>query len=114
TRIAHAARSDAVGAVLDRGEPSPVVAATAGLRRDEVVANAAILLFGGIDTTDGMIANAMLHLLGDPGTLARARAGDDVLPGAVEESLRLEPAAASIDRYATAATHLGGAAIRAG
>ena len=37
-----------------------------------------------------------------------------LVPAAVEESLRLEPAAAVVDRYATADTRLGGAAIRAG
>jgi cytochrome P450 len=36
------------------------------------------------------------------------------LTGAVEESLRLEPAAATIDRYATRDVELGGAPIEAG
>ena len=37
-----------------------------------------------------------------------------LLPNAIEESLRLEPAAAMVDRYATADVELGGAAIRRG
>ena len=37
------------------------------LTRDEVVSNAAVLMFGGIETTEGMIANALLHLLAEPG-----------------------------------------------
>jgi cytochrome P450 len=37
-----------------------------------------------------------------------------LLDAAIEESLRLEPAAAVIDRYATRATTLGGAEIAAG
>ena len=36
------------------------------------------------------------------------------LPNAIEESLRLEPAAAMVDRYATADVTLGDAAIRRG
>jgi cytochrome P450 len=36
------------------------------------------------------------------------------VPNAVEESLRLEPAAAVVDRYATRDVTLGGAAIRRG
>ena len=36
------------------------------------------------------------------------------MPNAVEESLRLEPAAAVVDRYATRDVTLGGAAIRQG
>ena len=41
------------------------------LSDDEIVSNAAVLLFGGIETTEGMIANALVHLLDEPG---RARA----------------------------------------
>ena len=37
-----------------------------------------------------------------------------LLPGAVEESLRLEPAAAVVDRYATRDVSIGGAGIRRG
>src|SRR4051812_5609220 len=39
------------------------------LGREEVVSNAAVLLFGGIDTTEGMIVNALRHVLGDPEVL---------------------------------------------
>jgi cytochrome P450 len=48
-----------------------------------------------------MIANALWHLLTNPDELARVRAEPSLLANAVEESLRLEPAAATIDRYAT-------------
>jgi cytochrome P450 len=41
-------------------------------------------------------------------------ADPDLLPNAVEESLRLEPAAAMVDRYATADVALADAAIRPG
>ena len=73
----------------------------AGFGDDEAVSNAAVLLFGGIETTEGMIANALWHLLTNPDQLALVRAEPELLPNAVEESLRLEPAAATIDRYAT-------------
>jgi len=36
------------------------------------------------------------------------------VPAAIEESLRLEPAAAVVDRYATRDARLGGAGIKAG
>lgn len=85
-----------------------------GLRTPEVVSNAAVLMFGGIETTEGMIANAALHLLADPDQLALVRADCDLLPAAVEESLRLEPAAAMVDRYATRDVALAGAAVRRG
>jgi cytochrome P450 len=81
---------------------------------DEVVSNAAVLMFGGIETTEGMITNAVWHLLTNPDQLARVRAEPALLPNAIEESLRLEPAAATVDRYATRDLHLGGSRIRQG
>jgi cytochrome P450 len=86
----------------------------AGLDRDQVVSNAAVLMFGGIETTEGMIANAVLHLLTNRDQMDRVRADRTLVANAVEESLRLEPAAATIDRYATRDVELGGAHIRAG
>jgi cytochrome P450 len=63
------------------------------------------MMFGGIETTEGMIANFVLHLL-----------ENDAAPteNALEESLRLEPSAAVVDRYATRDVEVAGAAIRAG
>ncbi|MFI0356130.1 cytochrome P450 [Actinomadura sp. 9N407] len=83
-----------------------------GLAPDEVVANAAVLMFGGIDTTEGMIANAVLHLLGHPGQLELVRSDPGLLDAAIEESLRLEPSASVVDRYATTDVDLAGAGIR--
>jgi cytochrome P450 len=87
---------------------------TGKLRSGEAVSNAAVLLFGGIDTTEGMITNAALHLLSHPGQLALVRAQPVLLPAAIEESLRLEPAAAVVDRYATRDVEIGGSLIRRG
>ncbi|OZM77020.1 cytochrome P450 [Pseudonocardia sp. MH-G8] len=89
-------------------------AVAAGLGRDAVVSNAAVLLFGGIETTEGMILNLLWHLLRRADQLAEVRADPGLLPGAVEESLRLEPAASVVDRYATTDTTLAGAMIRRG
>jgi cytochrome P450 len=79
-----------------------------------VISNAAVMLFGGIETTDGMIANAVLHLLSHPEQRALVQEDDGRLPNAIEESLRLEPAAAVIDRYATADVEVAGAPIARG
>jgi cytochrome P450 len=101
--------------VIAAPPPSSLLAdVTGALTADEAISNAGVLLFGGIETTEGMIANAMLHLLSSPGELEFVRADDGLIPAAIEESLRLEPAAAVVDRYATSDTHLGGARIRAG
>ena len=48
----------------------PAVAQDAGGLEREAVSNAAVLMFGGIETTEGMIANAVLHLLENPAALA--------------------------------------------
>ena len=92
-----------------------VLAEAAGpLTEAEAISNAAVLLFGGIETTEGMIANAMLHLLSSPAALEMVLADRGLIPAAVEESLRLEPAAAVVDRYATRDIRLGQARILAG
>jgi cytochrome P450 len=103
--------------VIESGEPSSLLAAAAGnglLSAQQVIANAAVLLFGGIETTEGMIANAVLYLLAQPEGAAAARAKPGALNAALDESLRLEPAAAVVDRYATADVTLGEAAIARG
>lgn len=84
------------------------------LNTGEVVANLAVLLFGGIDTTEGMIVNLVAHLLDNPDQLALVRADPTLLDAAIEESLRLEPAAAVVDRYATDDAELAGSLIRKG
>ena len=48
-----------------------------------------MLMFGGIDTTEGMILNAVWHLLGDREAVALLSGGADLLPNAIEESIRL-------------------------
>ncbi len=117
-REASAARSAASDPALDRAPAASLLAAAArdadGLQRESVISNAAVLLFGGIETTEGMIANAVWHVLGHPDQLPHVRASPEGLANAIEESLRLEPAAAVVDRYATADVELAGAAIARG
>jgi cytochrome P450 len=112
-------RSNPGGKPGGRGQPAqPSLLAEAAhggqLTTEEVISDAAVIMFGGIDTTDGMIANAVLHLLSAPNQLELVRVSPNLVPAAVEESLRLEPAAALVDRYATRDARLGGSAIRAG
>ncbi len=115
-RTSFAALRDALGPALERSDSlvAAVAQDAAGLEREAVVSNAAVLMFGGIETTEGMIANAVAHLLAHPAERARVEAEPGLLAAAVEESLRLEPAAAVVDRYATRDVGLGGAAIRRG
>ncbi|MEP7024827.1 MAG: cytochrome P450, partial [Actinomycetota bacterium] len=67
-----ALRASIVGAI---GQPAAASlladAARAGrLTEDEVVSNAAVLMFGGIETTEGMISTAAWHLLSHPAQLS--------------------------------------------
>jgi cytochrome P450 len=96
------------------GDLSLLTEVTGSLTETEAISNAAVLMFGGIETTEGMIANAMLHLLSHQDQLGLVLADRALIPAAIEESLRLEPAAAVVDRYATTDTALAGARIRAG
>jgi cytochrome P450 len=112
---AFAELSASLRQVIAAPPPSSLLAdVTGALTADEAISNAGVLLFGGIETTEGMIANAMLHLLSSPGELELVLADPALIPAAIEESLRLEPAAAVVDRYTTSDTQLGGAPIRAG
>jgi cytochrome P450 len=98
---------------LAAGRPESLLAAAArSLDEQQVVANAAVMMFGGIETTEGMVLNAVQQVLA--AGFAGQAADPDALPALVEESLRLEPAAAVVDRYATRDVHVHGAAIEAG
>jgi cytochrome P450 len=81
------------------------------LRRDEIPAAVAVVMFGAIETSEGMTANAFLHVLQTPGVWDLLRSDRSLIAQAIDESLRLEPAAAVIDRYTTRDVELGGVRI---
>jgi cytochrome P450 len=102
-----------VGATIDQG--SGVLAdATATLDRPEIVSNAAVMMFGGIETSEGMTTSLFWHVLTTNGAIEALRADPSLVANAVEESLRLEPAAGRVDRYATVDVEMGGAHITRG
>jgi len=108
---------DRLQSVIAQGPEDSLLGAAAAqqdLTTEQIVSNAAVLLFGGIETTEGMIANALLDLLEHPELLAWIGHDRSRLDAALEESLRLEPAAAVVDRYATTDTELRDAQIRRG
>lgn len=83
----------------------------AALDVDEMVSNAAVALFGAIETTEGAIANALHHLSVEG--YSEIPDGDD-LDRFIEESMRVEPAAAVVHRYATRAREFDEVTIEAG
>lgn len=104
----------AVGRTIAAHPNSMLALARTELTEAEVAQNAAIVLFGAIETAEGMITHALRHLLDTPGLVERVRSNAAMTPILIEESLRLEPAAAAVDRYATAANVSFGAHIAAG
>ena len=117
-REAYLSLSAAVEATITSGGRDTflgqVLAAADALTTAEMISNAAVLMFGGIETTEGMIGNLLLHLLGNPAALAEVRADPTLVDAAIEESLRLEPAAAVVDRYATRDVDVAGEAVGRG
>lgn len=80
----------------------------------EIGSNALIVLFGGIETTEGLIANALWAMFLHPDAMARARKSDEALDRCIEESLRWEPAVQTCTRYVATACDLRSASIPAG
>ena len=112
-REAFNSLSSALREVVNR--PDSLLSTLASeLSDDELVSNAAVFLFGGIETSEGMTANVLHHLLANPDQLAVVRGDSSLIDAAVEESLRLEPAAARVDRYAVRDAELGGCSVKAG
>jgi len=102
-----------VGATIDHAG-GVLADATETLSRQEIVSNAAVMMFGGIETSEGMTTSLLWHVLTTPGALEAIVRDRTVIANAVEESLRLEPAAGRVDRYATEDVELGGAHIGRG
>ncbi len=90
------------------------VAKDGSLSATELFSNTAVLMFGAIETSEGMTSNALLQLLTNPTQIKALTGNRDLVANAVEESLRLEPAATLVDRYTTRDVVLAGAAIAAG
>jgi cytochrome P450 len=77
------------------------------LTMDEIVSNIAVLLFGGIVTTEGTTSTLLYQLLLNSGQLEAVRNDRALVANAVEEAFRIEPAASVVDRYATRVAQLG-------
>jgi cytochrome P450 len=94
---------------------SHVCAADAGgLNDDELVNNIAIILFGGIETTEASILNTLWALLAEPEPLAEVGVRPELVENAVDEALRWEAPTQIVDRWAIDATWLGDIPIERG
>jgi cytochrome P450 len=84
------------------------------LSDEEILSNALIVLFGGIETTEAALLNALWALLTHDDARAAAIGDDVVLEAAIEESLRWEPAVQTCTRYAARDVVVRGVAIAKG
>jgi len=81
------------------------------LTRDELLAFAALLLVGGIESTVHLLGSAIHLLTQHPELPGRLRADPDLIPAFLDEVLRLEPPAQALLRTATQELYLGGVRI---
>ena len=81
---------------------------------EEALFTAIHLLIAGHETTTALIANTIHCLLTHPDQLERVRTSPDLLPGAIEETLRYEPSITRLRRLTVEDTELGDAVIEAG
>ncbi|MFJ2214925.1 cytochrome P450 [Streptomyces sp. NPDC101062] len=91
--------------------------ATEGLNDKEVVGLTALLLFGGYETTVARIGTGALLLLTNPEQRQKLLDDPSLIPGAVEEILRMSmpnPHNGGMPRYARTDLEIDGTTIRAG
>jgi cytochrome P450 len=98
-RCRHAPDASVTSRVANEPEP--------GVTDDEAVAQLRVIMFGGIETIQSGIMNTLLLLLRDPEALAAVKAERALLGNAIEESLRLIPPVAFIERWTEAPTAIG-------
>jgi cytochrome P450 len=81
------------------------------LTPEEAIIFANLLLFAGTETTANLIGNAAYALLTHPEVLARAHAAPDLIPAAIEETLRWDPPVHYLFRRATEPVKVAGIEI---
>jgi cytochrome P450 len=80
---------------------------------DELVTIMYSILFAGHETTTGFLTHLMRRCLAEPGLWARLRANRELIPGVVEEVLRLDPPVINWQRRAKEDVRIGGTDIPA-
>jgi cytochrome P450 len=122
--IALAKLNEYVEGVLEQRRAAPgddlvsalVVAEVEGQRltHDEVRTMVANLIVGGHDTTGSQIGCTFLTLLRHPEQASLLAAQPDLLPQAVEETMRFEPSISGIPRTPLESIDIGGESVSAG
>jgi cytochrome P450 len=102
--VGHAIAADGTLAALRR---------QSDLDDQEFAAHVGVVMFGALETAESMIANLLWHVLQRRDVVVALQADPSRRDRAVEESLRLEPGAAVVDRFATVDTLVAGVLIAA-
>jgi cytochrome P450 len=84
------------------------------LREDELLQNCVFLLNAGHETTTNLIGSALWLLLNTPEAAQRLRAEPALVPGAVEECLRMESPNQLGNRLVSVPVDIGGTTLAAG
>ena len=84
------------------------------LSDEEIFSFLRLLLPAGVETTYRATGNMLFSLLSNPGQLEAVRSDRELIPQAIEESLRLETPLLNITRLATKDAEVGGVPIPAG
>jgi cytochrome P450 len=84
------------------------------LTADELMANLALLLVAGFETTTNLIANGIVLLLGHPAYAGRLRADAALAPAYVEEILRIDSPVQLTERFTAVPAEIGGVTVPAG
>jgi cytochrome P450 len=106
---------DLLSALITVREKGEGEAGGDGLRENEMVSMAFLLMLAGHETTVNLLASGMLALLLNPAELGRLRADPALIGGAVEELLRyVSPVNHATYRVTAEPVEIGGARIGAG
>ncbi|MFI0354997.1 cytochrome P450 [Actinomadura sp. 9N407] len=101
-------RGDVVDAVLNAeidGRP---------ITEEEIIGTVQLLILGGLETTAGALGLILRRFCAEPEIPEALRAEPALIPGAVQELLRLEPSFVSVGRTAVRDGELGGHPIKKG
>ena len=103
-----------MAALLERSGADSLWSSIEGDRADKL-AGCSLMLFGGLETTAGLIGVALWYMLGNGlGGQVAGPGGADVAAEIVEHVLELHPPLGHVARVAAADTDLGGCPVREG
>ncbi len=91
-----------------------VVDPDSGLSDRELIGNAMLVIGAGFETTMALVASSVVRLVADPDIGAVLRRDRRLIPGAIEEVLRMESPVISVTRTAATSVRIGGRDVAPG